>query len=179
MNYLSIDVGTTGCKCQLFSECGEILKYLFTEYDFKIIGGENYIDVVAIESHLRRMVKEISSGYEISSVCISSLGEAFVLLDEKDEILFYPMLYTDPRGVDEAEEIKAVVGEEKAFATTGVIPHSMYSLSKLLYIKNKYPEIYAKADKVMLVSDYIGYLFTGKRVIDYALASRTGALDVV
>ena len=178
MNYLSIDVGTTGCKCQLFSESGEILKYLFTEYDFKVIQGENYIDVVAIESHLRRMVKEISAEHEISSVCISSLGEAFVLLDKDDEILFYPMLYTDQRGVIEAEQIKAAVGEEKAFKITGVIPHSMYSLSKLLYIKNNYPEIYAKADKVMLVSDYIGYLLTGKRVIDYALASRTGALDV-
>ena len=92
MNYLSIDVGTTGCKCQLFSEKGEILKYLFTEYDFKVIDGMNYVDVVAIESHLRQMIKEISSECEISSVCISSLGEAFVLLDENDEILFYPML---------------------------------------------------------------------------------------
>ena len=179
MNYLSIDVGTTGCKCQLFSESGEILKYLFTEYDFKEIRGEHYIDVVAIESHLRRMVKEISAEHEISSVCISSLGEAFVLLDKDDEILFYPMLYTDQRGVVEAEQIKAAVGEEKVFKITGVIPHSMYSLSKLLYIKNNYPEIYAKADKVMLVSDYIGYLLTGKRVIDYALASRTGVLDIV
>lgn len=178
MNYLSIDVGTTGCKCQLFSESGEILKYLFTEYDFKVIQGEKYIDVVAIESHLRRMVKEIAAEHEISSVCISSLGEAFVLLDKNDEILFYPMLYTDPRGVEEAEDIKAVIGEERAFKITGVIPHSMYSLAKLLYVKKNYPEIYAKADKLMLVSDYIGYLFTGKRVIDYALASRTGVLDV-
>ena len=178
MNYLSIDVGTTGCKCQLFSEKGEILKYLFTEYDFKVIDGMNYVDVVEIESHLRQMIKEISSECEISSVCISSLGEAFVLLDENDEILFYPMLYTDPRGEAEAEMVKKIVGEEKAFKITGVIPHSMYSLPKLLYIKNNYPEIFAKAKKAMLVCDYIGYLLTGKRVIDYALASRTGAFDV-
>ena len=145
MNYLSIDVGTTGCKCQLFSEKGEILKYLFTEYDFKVIDGMNYVDVVAIESHLRQMIKEISSECEISSVCISSLGEAFVLLDENDEILFYPMLYTDPRGEAEAEMIKKIVGEEKAFKITGVIPHSMYSLPKLLYIKNNYPELFAKS----------------------------------
>ena len=39
MNFLSIDIGTTGCKCQLFSEAGEILKYLFFEYDFKSIFG--------------------------------------------------------------------------------------------------------------------------------------------
>ena len=178
MNYLSIDIGTTGCKCQLFSENGEILKYLFNEYDFKEIDGLHYVDVHAIEAHLRNMISEISGEFEVSSVCISSLGESFVLLDADDEILFYPMLYTDSRGEEEAETIKATVGEERAFLLTGVVPHSMYSLSKLLWIKNHAPKQLAKADKVMLICDYFGYLLTGERVIDYALASRTGAFDI-
>ncbi len=178
MNYLSIDVGTTGCKCQLFSEKGEILKYVFNEYAFKESDGFQYVDVHAIEAHLRTMISDISAQFEVTSVCVSSLGEAFVLLDKDDRILFYPMLYTDPRGEKEAEEIKETVGEEKAFLTTGVVPHSMYSLSKLLWIKNHAPDCYKKADKVMLIGDYIGYLLTGERVIDYALASRTGAFDI-
>lgn len=178
MTYLSIDVGTTGCKCQLFSESGEILKYLFREYGFKIIDGESYVDVHAIEGHLREMIADISKNFDISSVCISSLGESFVLLDEEDRILFYPMLYTDTRGKEEAEEIGATIGVEKAFLTTGVVPHSMYSLSKLLWIKRHAPHLFAKAKKVMLIGDYIGYLLTGERVIDYALASRTGAFDI-
>ncbi len=178
MNYLSIDVGTTGCKCQLFSEKGEILKYLFSEYDFKEIDGYHYVNVHAIEDYLRNMIDEISGQFEVNSVCISSLGESFVLLDDHDQILFYPMLYTDSRGEAEAEEIKAVIGEEKAFYITGVIPHSMYSLSKLLWIKHYAPDIFKKAAKVMLIGDYIGYLLTGERVIDHALASRTGAFDI-
>ena len=178
MNYLSIDVGTTGCKCQLFSEKGEILKYLFSEYDFRQIDGLHYVDIHAIEAHLRSMISDISSQFDVTSVCVSSLGESFVLLDENDGVLFYPMLYTDPRGEREAQEIAATVGEEKAFLITGVIPHSMYSLSKLLWIKKNKPEIFEKASKVMLMGDYIGYLLTGERVIDYALASRTGAFDI-
>ena len=178
MNYLSFDIGTTGCKCQLFSDKGEILQYLFEEYDFKTIDGCQYVDIHAIEKHLRRMLDCVSEKYEISSVCISSIGESFVLLDKEDNVLFYPMLYTDSRGEKEAAEIKARIGEEKAFLTTGVIPHSMYSLSKLLWIKNNHPEIFAKADKALLICDYFGYLLTGKRVIDYALAARTGAFDI-
>ena len=178
MNYLSIDIGTTGCKGQLFSEKGEILQYLFTEYDFLALDGYQYVDIHAIEKHLRQMIGAISAKYTISSVCISSLGESFVLLDKEDNVLFYPMLYTDARGEKEAEEIKTRIGEENAFLTTGVMPHSMYSLSKLLWIKNNHPDVFAKADKVMLICDYFGYLLTGERVIDYALASRTGALDI-
>ena len=178
MNFLSIDIGTTGCKCQLFSEAGEILKYLFFEYDFKRVDGEFYVNLEAIEGHLRGMIREVSREFEISSVSVSSLGESFVLLDENDKILFYPMLYTDPRGEEEAAEIARRIGEARAFEITGVMPHSMYSLSKLLWIKNHRPELYRRADKVLLMCDYVGYLLTGERVIDYGLAARTGAFDI-
>ena len=178
MNYLSFDIGTTGCKCQLFSADGTILQYEFSEYDFKRIEGENYVNVEVIWSYIKDMISRVSKQHEISSLCISSLGESFVLLDKEDNILFYPMLYTDARGEAEAKAIKERCGEEHTFLTTGVISHSMYSISKLLWIKNNYPEVFAKADKLMLMCDYFGYLLTGERVIDYALAARTGAFDV-
>lgn len=178
MNYLCIDVGTTGCKCQVFSGRGEILGYFFEEYEFRRTGSEIYVDADAIREKVRAMIARAAAGRKISSVCISSLGESFVLLDKEDNILFYPMLYTDPRGEEEAAEIAARTGAERAFAVTGVFPHSMYSFSKLLWIKKHRPELFARADKVMLIGDYLGYLLTGKRAIDYALAARTGAFDV-
>lgn len=178
MNYLSIDIGTTGCKCQLFSKNGEILDYLFEEYEFLYLDGRNYVNTDMVWEKVKFMLANVAKKHAISSVCISSLGESFVLLDKEDNVLFYPMLYTDARGEKEAEEIKARIGEENAFLTTGVIPHSMYSLSKLLWIKNNYPEVFSTADKAMLMCDYFGYLLTGERVIDYALASRTGAFDI-
>jgi sugar (pentulose or hexulose) kinase len=122
MNYLSIDIGTTGCKCQLFSEKGEILQYLFEEYDFLASDGCQYVDIYAIEKHLRQMIGSISQQHKIDSVCISSLGESFVLLDKEDNVLFYPMLYTDARGEKEAGEIfprtfyvKYLLCDEKRF----------------------------------------------------------------
>lgn len=178
MNFLSIDIGTTGCKCQLFSEMGDILEYRFSEYPFLERDGYHYVNVHQIYQHLCEMVLSVKEKHEVSSLAFSSLGESFVLLDREDNILFYPMLYTDARGEEEAEEIKARFGEENAFLLTGVVPHSMYSLSKILYIKKHYPDIFAKAEKVMLMGDYFGYLFTGERVIDYGLAARTGAFDI-
>ncbi|MBQ9735974.1 MAG: hypothetical protein IJV96_04230 [Clostridia bacterium] len=178
MNYFCLDVGTTCLKCQLFSDTGEILAYRVKEYDFKLQDGEKYVDVDAVWQTLCEMLRELGAAHEITSVCISSLGESFVLLDEKDEILFYPMLYTDARGEEEARLIASTVGEERAFLIAGVTPHSMYSLSKLLWIKRHAPEKFSRAAKVMLVCDYLGYRLTGERTIDYALAARTGAFDV-
>lgn len=178
MNYLCIDVGTTCCKCQLFSQSGEILEYFSEEYGFLKQDGKNYIDTKKIWTCLKGMIKKIAQSHEISSFCVSSLGESFVLLDKDDTLLFPPMLYTDDRGSEEAQNISQIFGEETVFKITGVIPHSMYSLSKLMWIKNNHPELYERADKLLLVGEYVGYLLSGKRIIDYSLASRTGVLDI-
>ena len=177
MNFLSLDVGTTCCKCQLFSEDGEILAYRSEEYPLAEREGGLYVDIAGIRTRVFSMMKELASkGY--AAVCISSFGESFVLLDKTDEVLFYPMLYTDPRGEKEAEYVRGKVGSGRLFAVTGTVPDAMYSVSKLLWIRNNCPEVYARADKLLLICDYLGYLLTGERVIDYSLAARTGVFDV-
>lgn len=176
-NYLSIDVGTTCCKCQLFNESGDILEYLSKEYAFKKIDEHEYVDVEAIKKNVFNMIKEVVKSHHVSSICVSSFGESFVLLDKDDNVAFYPMQYTDPRGDDEAKEIIDAFDEEYLFKKTGTLPQAMFSVCKLLYIKKHYPEAYEKGCKALLICDYVGYLLTGERVIDYSLATRTGAFD--
>ena len=177
MNFLSLDVGTTCCKCQLFSEDGEILAYLSEEYPLAEREGALYVDIAGICARVFGMMKKMAeTGY--GAVCISSFGESFVLLGKSDEVLFYPMLYTDSRGEKEAEYVRGKVGSGRLFAVTGTVPDAMYSVSKLLWIKSNCPEVYARADKLLLICDYLGYLLTGERVIDYSLAARTGVFDV-
>ncbi len=178
MNYLSIDVGTTCCKCQLFAENGEILAYKSEEYPLLEREGEKYVDIGGIVSRVKKMMRFAAERGGFSSVCFSTLGESFVLLDGEDGILYYPMLYTDARGAEEAVQIKRAMGEEALFSRTGVLPQSMFSLSKLLWIKNNRPDVFARADKLFLICDYLGYCLTGERIIDYGLASRTGAFNI-
>ena len=109
MNFLSIDVGTTGCKCQLFSEKGEILTYLFFEYDFKEMDGFHYVNLPVIEERLREMIAEVAREHEVSSICVSSLGESFALLDANDEILFYPRI-ENPRRMHDFYKIHLDMG---------------------------------------------------------------------
>ena len=178
MNYLSIDVGTTACKCQLFSDRGEILEYISGEYGFLKEEGESYVDIEAVREKVFSMIGAVAAGHRIDSICFSSFGETFVLLDKNDRVLFHPMIYTDKRGEEQAKELLSRFGGEKIFKITGTLPHAMYSISKLLWLKENRPEIYEKADKALLICDYFGYLLTGRRVIDYSLAARTGAFDI-
>lgn len=178
MNFLSFDVGTTCCKCQLFSENGDILAYKSEEYPLKRVGDESYVDIEGVWALVKEMMRFAAARGGFSSTCVSCLGESFVLLDKDDNILTLPMLYTDPRGEKEAEDILQKFGADELFARVGVLPQSMFSLSKLLWIRRNRPGLFERADKLLLVCDYLGYLLTGERIIDYGLASRTGAFNV-
>ena len=178
MNFLSLDVGSTCCKCQLFSESGEILAYKSEEYPLIGREGEEYVDIEGIFARVKEMMRFASAKGGFSSMCISTFGESFALLDKNDKAVFLPMLYTDPRGAAEAEEILQKFGAEELFSRVGVLPQSMFSLSKLLWIRRHAPEAFSAADKLLLICDYLGYMLTGERAIDYGLATRTGAFHV-
>lgn len=178
MNYLCIDAGTTCTKAQVFDDKGEILFYESRNCPLKQIYGESYADVEKIVATVKELIALAARGAKIDAIAVSTFGESFVTLDASGEILTYPMLYTDCRGEKEAEKLKNEFGNEYFFEKFGVCPHAMYSVSKLLWIKNNLPQKYEKIDKLLLMCDYIGYVLTGKRVIDYSLAARTGIFDV-
>ncbi len=98
MHFLSVDIGSTNCKCQLFTETGEILDYRTREYLQLTVGNDVYVDIAAILENMRRLICEVTAEFFVDSLCISSFGESFVLLDGAVRLLFHPMLYTDPAG---------------------------------------------------------------------------------
>ena len=176
MRFLGLDIGTTRMKCGVYNEQGELEYADLVDYGEKNTGKESYVDIEAVLSSALALLGKAYKACAFDSIAVSSIGESFVLLDEKDEVLFYPMLYTDPRGKKEADA--QAENAEQFFLVAGVYPQGMYSAYKLAWIKNGYPEIYAKAKKALLVNEYISYKLTGVRAIDYAQASRTGVFDI-
>ena len=178
MLMLTLDIGSTCLKAQVFDEKGNILFYRAAECALAEFDGTQTADIEAITETVALLTREAAKAGEICSVAISSFGESFVALDENDSMLYAPMLYTDKRGEREAEILSEMFGKDKLFSVTGTLPAAMYSISKLLWLKNNRSEIFRRTKKIMLICDYIGYLLTGKRAIDYGLATRTGCFDI-
>lgn len=170
-----IDVGSTGCKLTVYNEKGEFLNKEYVSYEISRNTGEHEIDGKVIWDGVKKLISETTKKTgNIDAIGITTFGESFVMLDKDDKILFPSMLYTDARGADEANSFD----EEEVMRIAGVKPHSMYSLPKIMWIKNNKPEIYEKADKIFLFEDFIIYMLTGVRQIDYSLAARTMGLDI-
>ena len=178
MVYAGLDVGTTGVKITVFSGTTEIGKF-YEKYDSKRDAEHDEIDASLIWNASLKVIKEACAANPgLSAIGVTSFGETFVLLDKDDRILLPSILYNDIRGKEETRLIASKISEERLGEITGLMNHEMFSLSKLLYVKSHYPEIMKRVDKVLLIEDYIVYMLTGERKIDYSLASRTSLFDV-
>ena len=99
-----IDIGTTGSKLTVYDEKGNFLDREYIEYEINRNTGEHEIDGKVILSGVFDVIKKTTKKIgNIDVIGITSFGETFVMLDKNDNILFPSMLYTDPRGTDEAK----------------------------------------------------------------------------
>lgn len=175
-----IDIGTTGCKISVYSETGGILYKTYLHYpaarssNNHEINGASIID--AVLSLIAKASAEVSA---LECIGITSFGESFALLDENDTLLFPVMLCTDSRGDAEISAFSEKFGKDRISSITGAAPASMYSLAKLLWIKNKHPDVWSKTKHILLMQDLAVYFLTGKMQIDYSLAARTMLFNIL
>lgn len=173
-----IDIGTTGCKITVYDEKGNFKFKAYRSYETSRENNKHEINALDIFNGVKEIIKEACEKYEIKAIGIDSFGEAFVMLDENDQPLIPIMTYTDNRGQKEVEYLVSTLGEETIKNITGLKPHRMYSLGKIMWIKNNQPEIYSKTKRILMMEDYVVYMLTGNAVIDYTLATRSMAFDI-
>jgi len=179
MAIIGLDVGSTGCKAIVFDSSGKSLAHAHIEYPFfeKVyeIDGNTIWDCVAtVLKHCGE-----NSPEKITALCISSFGESFVPIDSQGNVLLNTMLYTDKRGRSQCDWLEGKIGRTRLMQITGHNPQPMYSLPKILYIRDNYPEIYSKVYKFLMIGPFCAFRLTGNDYIDYSLASRTLAFDVI
>lgn len=179
MKIAGLDIGTTGCKLTVFDQNGAFLDKAYQDYPVKRVSGEHEIDAEAIMDGVFSVMQKMCRKYEdIGGIGVTSFGETFVMTDAKGKPLHAAMLYTDPRGKEECQELEAHFGGKYLASVTGAKPHEMYSISKMMWIKRHRPEVYEQAAHIFLMEDYVIYHLTGKAQIDYSLAARTMAFDI-
>lgn len=179
MKIAGLDIGTTGCKLTVFDENGTYLDKAYQDYPVKRGSSEHEVDARVIMEGVLSVMKTIGEKYpDIAGIGVTSFGETFVLADESGTPLHPAMLYTDPRGEKECLELEEKLGGMKIASITGLRPHVMYSISKIMWMKRNKPELYEQAKHIFLMEDYIVFNLTGTAQIDYSLATRTMAFDI-
>jgi len=172
-----LDIGTSGCKLVLYDENGLFIDRFYEEYDVSRKNGQHEVDAIAVFESVKHVLLR-ASGKDVAAIAVTSFGETCVFLDENNSPCAPSMLYTDSRGQEECAALIEHFGAENLAAKTGAKPHEMYSLPKIMWVKNNMPEAWKKITYIPLMEDFVVYMLTGKKQIDYSLAARTTAFDL-
>ncbi len=181
--YIGVDIGTSSTKTVLFDRDGSNIATSSSEYD--IIVKENGYAEQNPNDWYNAVVKTIANVSKrvdkdnIIGIGLSGQMHGLVLLDKDDNILYNAIIWCDNRTIRETKEIEDILGREKVRKITGNYPMPAFTLAKLLWIKNNYPDIFSKIDKVLLPKDYIRYVLTNEFKTEYSDASGTQMLDIV
>lgn len=179
MKIAGLDIGTTGCKLTVFDESGQQLGKAYRDYPVRRAVSGHEIDISTMMDSVYGVIEEMAAQYpNIRGIGVTSFGETFVLTNGAGEPLHNAMLYTDPRGAEECRELVEKLGAEHIAAVTGLAPHEMYSICKLMWIRKHEPEVYAAAKRIHLIEDFVVWHLTRRAQIDYSLATRTMAFDI-
>lgn len=182
MNFMGVDVGTSGCKAVVFSEAGEQQAVAYREYDLILAdGGRAELETDDVMAKCFDAIREATGKVDAGSVKalgVSSQGEAFAALDSEGRALCGGMVSSDTRAADYVGTWSEQFGAEKLYQITGQTPHTMYTVFKLLWIKDHLPEIWEQARKFLCFEDLLACRLGVDPAISWSLAARTMMFDV-
>ncbi|QHS55176.1 carbohydrate kinase [Mucilaginibacter sp. 14171R-50] len=103
-------------------------------------------------------------GYDpknISAIGIAYQMHGLVLVDKDQKILRDSIIWCDSRAVKIGDKAFADIGTEKCLTHMLNSPGN-FTASKLAWVKQNEPDIYAQIDRIMLPGDYIAMKLTGE-----------------
>lgn len=170
MYLLGIDVGSSSVKASLVN--AENGKCVASDFSPKV-----EMEITALKSgwaeqhpdswwnNFKAALKNILSESGVNSSDIKAIGISYqmhglVLVDKNQQVLRPSIIWCDSRAVPYGEKAFKGIGEEQCLSHLLNSPGN-FTASKLAWVKENEPELFAKIDKIMLPGDYIAMKLTG------------------
>ena len=119
------------------------------------------------------------SGQHIQGIGVSGQQHGLVLLDSDGEVLRPAKLWCDTETTPENERLLDYLGgEQGSLERLGVALAPGYTLSKLLWTKEQFPDVFERIERILLPHDYLNFWLTGRSCTEAGDASGTGYFDV-
>ncbi|SCP99431.1 FGGY-family carbohydrate kinase [Anaerobium acetethylicum] len=185
MEYIiTIDVGTMSMRAIIYDTSGNSLftssfEYhsIFTPPSLVEQNPHDWRD--ALNFTLKEAAQYVQSkGIKISAISVTSQRASVIPVDQEGNHLYNAVTWQDKRSVSICQQLLEKISMNKIYKKTGLRANPYFSLPKMMWFKQKAPDIYAKAHKLIGVQDYVIYQLTGEFKTDWTQAARTMLMDI-
>ncbi|MBN1116950.1 MAG: carbohydrate kinase [Bacteroidales bacterium] len=168
MKLLGIDVGSSSIKLTVLdSQTGEALaKAQYPEKEMAISSPKAGWAEQSPEdwwANIKAGMQIISKQIDpktIGAIGISYQMHGLVCVDKEKNVIRPSIIWCDSRAVEVGNKAFHSIGEEKCLKDLLNSPGN-FTASKLAWVKENEPELFAKIDKIMLPGDYVAMKLTG------------------
>jgi xylulokinase len=181
---IGVDVGTSSAKTVLVNPQGDLLAWSRIEYPmhrphpgWAENDPEDWVRAVKDGIHQVLQQSAVDPG-RVISLCIVTVRDHIVLLDEHDNVLAPSISWIDRRDLDECEQIYNDFGRHRLNEITGLVPEPALTLPNIYWIRRHTPDVWNKTKRILGCKDYILYRLTGKIATDISSPTRHVLYDL-
>jgi len=180
---VGIDAGTSRVRALAFTPAGRVLAEASRPTPwYAPAPGLAELDAEELVAATVAALAELAGGLDrpdrVAGLAVASVGEAGVLLDDRDRPLAPMLAWYDPRPTALREEVVARLSADRLARIAGVTPDPILGVLKLAWHARHTPEAFAAAHHWLHVADWLAFRLGGARATDSSLASRTGLFDL-
>ena len=116
--------------------------------------------------HIVKATKQIRAEVDFDAGDVAAIGISYqmhglVCVDAEGQVLRPSIIWCDSRAVEIGEKAARDIGPDKCLKQLFNLPGN-FTASKLKWVKENEPDLYAKIHKIMLPGDYIAMRMTGQ-----------------
>ncbi|HZH33703.1 MAG TPA: gluconokinase [Pyrinomonadaceae bacterium] len=183
---LALDIGTSSVRAALYDSAGNRLDATFVKNERTLeFTGEGGAEVDA-ETGLKQVEQAIdevlakagAAADRIEFVAASCFWHSLVGVDESGEALTPVLTWADRRSADFVPVLQEKFDENETHNRTGCRFHPSYWTAKLLWFKDREPDVFGKAVKWLSFSDFLALRFFGEAATSVSQASGTGIFNI-
>ncbi len=180
---VGIDLGTSHIKAIAFTFTGQIVaKASVPTPTIYPQPGWAHHDPAALwtqtQAALRELTAQLDDPARIAAVAVASVGEAGVPIDAAGAPTYDAIAWFDTRTQAQADQLRQRFGAETIFRRTGMSLQPIFTLCKLMWLRQHAPDAYARTVTWLNAADYLTFRLCGVAASEYSLASRTMMLDI-
>ena len=176
--YIAIDIGASSgrlMKSELIDGQLTLTEVHRFKNWFRMLNGFQRWDInYLIQEIVVGLEKIKQNGIEHCYVGIDTWAVDYCLIDKDGTLLGDPIAYRDSRTKNAVEKFQKLMSLETLYEKTGIQIQAFNTIFQLLVEQR---ELLEKTDKLLLIPDYLGYVFTNQAVMEKTNASTMQLLN--
>jgi xylulokinase len=185
MWFLGMDVGTSGTRAVLVDEQGQVVSSASEEHAPFRTPHPGWAEQDpedwwrAAQIAIRAAIAAAPEPRQtIGGVGLTGQMHGAVMLDKDGIVLRPSLIWCDTRTQPQCDWLHETIGYDRLIELTCNPALPNFTLTKLLWVKEHEPEIFARIEHILCPKDYVRFRLTGTYAIDVQEASGTLLLDV-